>query len=409
MIKHILILLTFFLSTHIFSQKLLTPYENSKYLETTTYANCINFYKKLSKLSSKIQIKTFGNTDAGYPLHLVVFNGNKSFIPSVWKKENKLVLLINNGIHPGEPDGIDASMLLLRDIVIGKIKVPHNIVLAFIPIYNIGGSLNRNNYSRVNQKGPIAYGFRGNAQNLDLNRDFTKSDSRNSKAFTQIFHYTNPDIFLDNHVSDGADYQYTMTLLTTQQSKLGGAIGTYLHDVFEPSLYTGMKEKNWPLTPYVNFEEGNPEKGWQAFYDYPRYSTGYTALFQTIGFMSETHMLKPFEQRVKSDYALMQTIIEQAATQANAIKQNRQASIEAVKKQQQFALNFKIDSTRFDTINFLGYTAEQKKSEVTGMNRLFYNRNKPFEQKVKLYNYFTPEMVVTKPKAYIIPQGWHPI
>ena len=182
------------------------------------------FEKKLSKLSSKIQIKTFGNTDAGYPLHLVVFNGNKSFIPSVWKKENKLVLLINNGIHPGEPDGIDASMLLLRDIVIGKIKVPHNIVLAFIPIYNIGGSLNRNNYSRVNQNGPIAYGFRGNAQNLDLNRDFTKSDSRNSKAFTKIFHYTNPDIFLDNHVSDGADYQYTMTLLTWLSKKISGFV-----------------------------------------------------------------------------------------------------------------------------------------------------------------------------------------
>jgi hypothetical protein len=120
-------------------------------------------------------------------------------------------------------------------------------------------------------------------------------------------------------------------------------------------------------------------------------------------------MLKPFAQRVTSNYALMQTIIEQASTQANAIKLNRQLSVLSVKKQQTFALNFKIDSTRFDTINFLGYTAEQKKSEVTGMDRLFYNRNKPFKQQVKLYNYFISEMLVTKPKAYIIPKGWHSV
>ncbi len=402
-------ILTFFLFLFVNGQNLTTTFEKSDGFETTTYKKCIDFYKTLEKNSSKIHIQTFGNTDAGYPLHLVVFNSDKKFDPLKWQQENKLVILVNNGIHAGEPDGIDASMLLLRDIVVGKIKVPSNIVLAIVPIYNIGGSLNRNSFSRVNQDGPISYGFRGNAQNLDLNRDFTKSDSRNSKAFMQIFHYLNPDVFIDNHVSDGADYQHTMTLLTTQQSKLGGAIGNYLHTVFEPSLFAGMKDKNWSLTPYVNFEEGNPEKGWEAFYDYPRYSTGYTALFQTIGFMPETHMLKPFTQRVKSDYALMQTIIEQSAKQATIIKQKRKESIEAVKNQQQFALNFKIDTTKFDMITFLGYQAEKKKSDVTGMDRLFYNHGKPFTKQVKLYNYFIGEMMVTKPKAYIIPQGWYDV
>jgi len=401
--------LTFFVALVANAQQLATTFEKSNGLETTTYANCIAFYKQLAASSSQIQIKTFGNTDAGYPLHLIVFSGDKSFTPTNWQQHNKLVILINNGIHPGEPDGIDASMMLLRDIVKGKISVPANIVLAIIPIYNIGGSLNRGSFSRVNQDGPLAYGFRGNAQNLDLNRDFTKSDSRNAKAFAQIFHYLNPDIFIDNHVSDGADYQHTMTLLTTQHNKLGGSIGHYLHTTFEPSIFKSMASKNWPLTPYVNFEDGNPEKGWQAFYDAPRYSTGYAALFGTIGFMPETHMLKPFAQRVKSDYALMETILQQAALQAKAIKQNRKASLEAIQQQQSFALNFVVDSTRKDTIIFLGYAAEQKKSEVTGMNRLFYNHEQPFTKQVNLYNYFVGQNVITKPKAYIIPQGWHEV
>lgn len=401
--------LTFFVALMANAQELVTTFEISNGLQTATYANCIAFYKQLAASSPKLQLKTFGNTDAGYPLHLIIFSGDKSFTPTSWQQQNKLVVLVNNGIHPGEPDGIDASMMLLRDIVKGKILVPSNIVLAIIPIYNIGGSLNRGRFSRVNQDGPLAYGFRGNAQNLDLNRDFTKSDSRNAKAFAQIFHYLNPDIFIDNHVSDGADYQHTMTLLTTQHSKLGGSIGNYLHATFEPSIFKSMASKNWPLTPYVNFEEGNPEKGWQAFYDAPRYSTGYAALFGTIGFMPETHMLKPFAQRVKSNYALMETILQQATLQAKAIKQSRKASLEAIQQQQNFTLNFVVDSTRKDTITFLGYAAEQKKSEVTGMNRLFYNHEKPFAQQVTLYNYFVGQNMVTKPKAYIIPQGWHEV
>ena len=399
----------FFVAIIVNAQKFTTIFQKSNGLETATYKSCIDFYDQIARSSPKIQIKTFGNTDAGYPLHLVIFSNDKNFNAASWQQQNRLVILVNNGIHPGEPDGIDASMLLLQDIINGKITIPTNIILAIIPIYNIGGSLNRGNFSRVNQDGPLAYGFRGNAQNLDLNRDFTKSDSRNSKAFTQIFHYLNPDIFIDNHVSDGADYQHTMTLLTTQHNKLGGSIGNYLHNTFEPSIFKGMAEKNWPLTPYVNFEEGSPEKGWQAFYDYPRYSTGYTALFGTIGFMPETHMLKPFAQRVKSDYALMQTILQQATLQADAIKQNRKASLQAIKNQQTFALNFQIDSTRKDTITFLGYAAEQKKSDVTGMDRLFYNHDKPFAKQVNFYNYFTGQNMVTKPKAYIIPQGWHDV
>lgn len=117
---------------------------------------------------------------------------------------NKRIILINNGIHPGEPDGIDASMLLARDIVTNKVKLPDNVVLAFIPVYNIGGCLNRSAFYRVDQNGPEEFGFRGNSQNLDLNRDFIKSDSKEARSFAEIFHLTDPDIFLDNHVSNGS-------------------------------------------------------------------------------------------------------------------------------------------------------------------------------------------------------------
>lgn len=407
--KKILLLLQVFMSTTLFAQKWQTVFEKTNGKETVTYYQCINYYKELDAAFPSIKIKEFGITDAGYPLHLVLFSTDGKHDPIQWHKDNKVVIMINNGIHPGEPDGIDASMMLLRDLVTGKIKTPDNVVLGIIPIYNIGGSLNRTEYSRVNQEGPVSYGFRGNAQNLDLNRDFIKSDSREAKEFARIFQFLNPDILVDNHVSDGADYQHTMTLLTSQHSKLGSVLGQYLHDVFEPSLYKGMEQKNWPLVPYVSFEGGNPERNWVAFYDAPRYSSGYATLFQTMAFMPETHMLKPFEQRVKSTYSLMQTFLEEATKQASAIKSTRKKAIEAVRQQQEFPLTYRVDTSRFDMVRFLGYASAQKPSEVTGMNRTYYDRTKPYTKEIKYFNYFKGEQIVQKPKAYIIPQGWHTV
>ena len=182
-------------------------------------------------------------TDANFPLHLVVVSNDKDFNFESIHKKNKRIILINNGIHPGEPDGIDASMLLVRDIVTGKEKLPDNIVLAIIPVYNIGGCLNRSANYRVDQNGPEEFGFRGNSENLDLNRDFIKCDSKDAKAFTEIFHLVDPDVFVDNHVSDGADYQHVMTLLTSQHNKLGGPMGEFMNKNFEPGLYSLMKKK----------------------------------------------------------------------------------------------------------------------------------------------------------------------
>jgi hypothetical protein len=405
--KKLIHLLSFFLlSFKLLGQPAVTPFERSGGTETATYAECIAYYQQLAKHSSQLQVKTFGSTDAGYPLHLVLFSSDKTFDPRQWHKQGKVVVMVNNGIHPGEPDGIDASMMFVRDLVQGKIKAAANVVFAVVPVYNIGGSLNRNSFTRVNQNGPKSYGFRGNAQNLDLNRDFTKNDSKNARAFAEAFHFLDPDILIDNHVSDGADYQHVMTLLTTQHSKLGSEIGSFLHDVFEPSIYKSMNEKNWPLTPYVNFDNANPDSGWVSFYDPPRYSSGYAALFQTIAFVPETHMLKPYKDRVTSTYELMKTIMEQAGVHAKELVEKRRSSIKAIQQQESFALSWKVDSSRTDKIRFLGYEAAYKPSDVTGKQRLFYDHSKPYEKHVRYFNYWVGDKIITKPKAYIIPQGW---
>jgi hypothetical protein len=393
-------------SISIFAQLPTTLFERTNGKESDTYYDVIKTWQAIDKASPIVKMQTMGATDANEPLHLVIVSSDKSFTPAQWQQKNKVVILINNGIHPGEPDGIDASIWMVKDIIAKKLPLPNNVVLAIIPVYNIGGHLNRSPYYRIDQDGPSEKGSRGNSQNLDLNRDFIKCDSKEARSFAEIFHLTKPDIFLDNHVSNGADYQHYMTLLTSQHNKLGGVMGEYLNKTLEPAIYASMKQKGYDLIPYVNNFSDTPESGWSAYWDGPRYSSGYASLFNTFAFVPETHMLKPYPQRVEATYKLMQSFIEYSSANAATIKQIRTQHIQNLLSQKSFAYSFSLDKSQSQEITFKGYEASRKPSNVSGLPRLFYDRTKPFTKQVKFYNFYTPKTFIEKPTAYILPQGW---
>jgi hypothetical protein len=382
-----------------------THFEISKGLETATYLQVIDFYIQLAKEFPEINIQTIGKTDSGNPLHIVTFNTESEFN---FKKlaDNKTIILINNGIHPGESDGIDATMLLYRDLAVGKISPPQNTILVTIPIYNVGGALNRNSHTRANQNGPKSYGFRGNTQNYDLNRDFIKADTKNARTFSEIFHLVNPDIFIDNHVSNGADYQYTLTHLFTQHNKLGGELGNYLHTEMMPRLEQQLATKSWDITPYVNVFNEVPEKGFSQFMDHPRYSTGYTTLWNTLGMMVETHMLKPYKQRVEGTYYLMNEMIAIAEKDGEKIKKLRRAANKRHLNWTYYPVTWAVDTTNVSNLTFRGYEADEITSPVTGLKRLKYDRKRPFIKTVSYQNYFIPTDSIEVPKAYILKKGW---
>ena len=385
-----------------------TFYETADGKETATYQETIDFYIRLAKDFPEINIQTIGETDSGYPLHIVTFNPDGDFNFEHVRQE-KAIVLINNGIHPGESDGIDATMLLYRDLATKKIPHPENTILATIPIYNIGGALNRNSTTRANQNGPLEYGFRGNALNYDLNRDFIKMDSKNAKTFTQIFHLIKPDVFIDNHVSNGADYQYTLTHLFTQHNKLGGKLGNYLHKEFMPKMEKSLLDKDWDITPYVNVFNRPPELGFKQFMDHPRYSTGYTTLWGTLGLMVETHMLKPYKKRVRGTYALMESMINIVEKEHSNLKKLRKETLDQYSELSQYYFNWQVDTTRTSKLNFKGFEANLIPSEVTGLSRLKYDREKPFTKEVVYHNYFFPADTIAVPAAYVIKQSWQNI
>ncbi|OOQ57530.1 M14 family zinc carboxypeptidase [Mucilaginibacter pedocola] len=387
------------------AQAQLTPFEQSKNKNyTATHAEAIAYYKKLAKQYPQMRTIDYGTTDVGKPLTLVVLSRDKVFDPAIIKKQNKRVLLINNGIHPGEPEGIDASMMLTRDLLKGN-KLPKDVVVCIIAVYNIDGNMNRG-HSRANQNGPDSYGFRGNYRNLDLNRDFIKADSRNALAFAQILNTWRPEVLLDNHVSDGADYQYVMTLIETQKDKQNPLLADYTANTMTADLYKSMKKSGYEMIPYGAGESGLPDSGIVSFMETPRFSTGYAAQHNMISYMTETHMLKPFDKRLYATYNFMEQLIAICQRDAKVIGELRKKVDAEVSRQKTFALNWELDRSKVDTITFKGYEAGYKTSEVSGLKRLFYDRNKPYTKTVRFYNTYKSSVTAEKPVAYVIPQAW---
>jgi len=380
--------------------------------QTLTYAEAIGCYEKMAAVFPDLfHFAAAGNTDSGQPLHVAVLSKDGTFDPQKIRQSGRRIVLINNGIHPGEPEGIDATVLLLRDLLEHpeRQKILEHLVVVVIPVYNVDGCLNRNSFSRANQNGPESYGFRGNACNYDLNRDFIKCDSRNARSFNRIFRNWMPDVFIDNHTSNGADYQYTMTLIATQHNKLEAPLGDFLQNTMLPYLYGNMQKRGWEMIPYVDGPGETPDAGITGFCDYGRFSTGYAAMWNTIGFMPETHMLKPFADRVKSTYAFMETVLQFVHAQHDALAAARAQAFANTRTKSEFALDWKLDQNQRDSLNFKGYAAKYKPSEVSGLPRLWYDRSEPCEKTIPYYNTFVPALAVTRPEAYIIPQAWEEV
>ena len=380
---------------------LLTPFEKSGNQSTASYEEGISYYKELAVMYPSIEMVNMGLTDAGYPLHLVSWQADRS-------DKSRLRLLIMNAIHPGEPDGVDASMILLRNIINGTIdpELTDNLSLYIIPYYNIGGTLNRGSFTRINQNGPEEKGFRGNARNYDLNRDFIKMDTRNAWSFADLFHQIDPDLFIDTHTSNGADYQYTITCLETHPDQLGGKLGNFLSEELRPAIFRNMASGPFDICPFVNVYSQPPDKGFSKFLDGPHYSTGYTALFNTIGFMAETHMLKPFEDRVFATYHFLKSVIEESIHRKALIQEFRKEDRAFWMNREKYILSWTPDLSNPDMILFRGYEAEEKMSEITGQPRLYYNRSRPYEKEIPYYARLVEGISVPVPRAYLVPFAW---
>ncbi len=396
-------------NTHTAHPDWITPYEAGNRNQTTQWEDCIAFYQRLAQqFPQALHFFEIGQSDSGRPIHAGVVTADSVFDRAQLKAAGRTVFFNNNGIHPGEPEGVDGCMALVRDFCTDATRraALGSTVFLFIPMYNVDGSKNRQNTSRVNQDGPESFGFRGNSLHLDLNRDFIKCDSLNAQVFNRFFSAWSPDVMVDTHTSNGADYAYTMTLIQTQAEKLGYGLGPFLSQTMLPAIYADMTQRGWPTCPYVNPVKDIPDHGIEDFLETPRFSTGYAALHHTIGFMPETHMLKPYADRYESMRALVDSVLAFTVSHGSEIQHLRREARAAAASQPQVAVKWRADHTQPASFLFSGYQAVYSPSVIGNYTRLSYDRNQPWQKPIPYFNRFVADVVVQRPRAYLIPQAW---
>ena len=366
-----------------------------------SYPELVAYLKKLDKENKEIKLFNMGLSDYGLPIYVVIINADSDSTKTFEQARNGTTILINNGIHPGEPDGINASLIWIDEWIKQGKPCKSFPMVAIIPAYNVGGMMQRSSTSRANQNGPEEYGFRGNARNLDLNRDFVKMDSENAFTFSRIFHALDPDVFVDNHVSNGADYQYSLTYISSMRERLAPSMNELTYNLCIPSLEKELGNRKVDLFPYVELKGETPETGIIAFNDLPRYAMGYASLFHSLSFTVETHMLKPFKERVQVTYDFLDVLVKWTTESSIEIEKSRREAFDWSNLQKVYSYNHELTEEK-DSVMFKGYEFSKPIDPITNLPRLLYDRSKPFNKYIPHFRKYKPMNKYAIPRYFVV-------
>jgi len=387
-----------------------TVAEKTNYDRTGTYDQAVAFAKKLDAASPLIKYATYGKSGEGRDLPLLIAASDGAFSPQLAKEQGKAVVLVQAGIHAGEIDGKDAGFALLRDIAITKTRTHllDNVVILFQVIYNVDGHENSNPYMRFAQNGPAEMGFRGNATNLNLNRDYMKADAPETRGFLKLWNEWDPDVFIDCHVTDGADFQYNVTYEYAHFQEIDPAIKAWMDEHFDKNVVPKIEKEGNIVTHYVEFAGREITSGIATFIATPRFSTGYTPLRNRIGLLIETHVYKPYKSRVRGTYDTLRYFIEEIGNSKKSLfAVNTAADTKTVERgktydaSRQYPLNLTV-TDKATEMKFKGVEYSIQDSDISGGKMLVYGST-PKEYTIKKYDEGRVVDSVAPPLAYIIP------
>jgi hypothetical protein len=304
---------------------LITTGEKTDWKQTGVYAEVITLMQRMEKRSPFVKVIQFGTTSEGRAMYAMVVSSDKAFTPAAAEKTGKAVILIQSGIHSGEIEGKDTALMLVRDMTIAKL--PHQAawlnkaIFVVIPVFNIDGHESRSPFNRPNQNGPETAGTRTNAQLLNLNRDYVKGATPEMKGWLRLYHQWMPDFMFDNHVTDGADYQYDVTWDMAHHGDMGEPTREWVNDRFIPQLNKRMEAGGHLVSPYGALRR-TPSGKREFFVEVfsPRYSHIYTAALNRPCLLVETHSLKNAKTRAWSNYDIMVDSIDIVTEDPQALR-----------------------------------------------------------------------------------------
>ncbi len=393
-----------------------TYFEKSDYLKTPRYNETMEYFTRLDENSEFGKMVNIGKSPQGRDIGCLIVSKDKAFTPEEAKATGKPIILILNGIHAGEIEGKDATMMLIREMLITKEKenMLDDVILLIIPIFNVDGHERFGKYNRINQNGPEEMGWRTTAQNLNLNRDWMKADAPEMQAMLKLFSEWVPDFLVDNHTTNGADYQYTITFGVQYFGNTYNETEEMLREEFSPYLHNKMKDAGFLSFSYVGLKNWRIglESGITDYPSTPKLSNGYASVQNRPSLLIETHMFKPYKERVFSTKAAMEAVIEFCSDNKDEIiNLNERADNNSIKdlveNNNKLPLEFKL-SDKSETVTFKGFKYKKEKSEISGDEKIVFTDEKK-DMQVQSYNDAKVVKEVSVPEMYIIPQEWSAI
>jgi hypothetical protein len=385
-----------------------TFFEKSGGLETPRYDETMRYLQRLDNASPALRVTSFGTSPLGRKNPLVIIDKDEKFSAPKVRKTGKAIVLIQAGIHAGEIDGKDAMLMLLRDMLIdGKYgDVLDRVTILFMPFFNVDGHERVSPYNRINQNGPKEMGWRVSAQNLNLNRDYIKADAPEMRDWLAVFNDWLPDLFIDCHVTDGADYRHVVTYAIDLSQNVAEPVRRWSADVYMPYLRSEMAKAGFPTSPYVfPVDDLDFTKGITAIPAPPRFSTEFAAAQNRPGLLIETHMFKDYKSRVEGTYQTLLHTLQLVARESESLQRaNRQADSATAAMRGSYGLTYR-STGKADTIDFLGFNYRIEKSEISGGPMVVWEPV-PIDYRLPVFADAVAAESATVPAAYIVPQQW---
>jgi len=370
------------------------------------YDETIAWLRKLVASSPKLRMISIGKSAEGREIVMVIASSSKMFDAKSRAASRKPVVLAQGGIHSGEIDGKDAGMILLRELVHGRRKdLLEKADFLFVPIFNVDGHERASRYGRINQRGPEVIGWRTTAQNLNLNRDYSKADSPEMKAMVRAINAWDPDLYIDLHVTDGADYQYDITWgFNEPGTSWSPSISSWLKSRWEPYVTGRLREMSHiPTTMIGGIDDTDLFKGLLTWTSEPRFSIGYGDARHTPTIIVENHSLKPYEQRVLGTVVFLESSLEIAASEFAELR--RSIRSDRALRPSTINLGWAAADTPVGTVDFLGVESVKVPSEISGGTRTRYT-GKFVTMKLPQYRMTKLVRVTERPAAYWISSAW---
>ncbi len=395
-----------------------TVAEQTEFKRTATYAETYAYLEKLCASSPMLQMIEIGVSGNLSSIPMVIASSEQAFEPRLVRESGKFTLLVQACIHAGEVDGKDAGMMLLRDIAMdGKEGLLDQVNFLFIPILNPDGHERASKYNRANQRGPENMGWRTNAQNLNLNRDYTKLDTREIRAALNVIRAYAPDLYLDIHVTDGADYQYDITYGFIGAHGYSPSISHWLQHKFRPDVDEGLRENGHIPGPLLfSIGGGNFERGNIDYMFGPNFSHAWGDLCHLPTILVENHSLKPYRQRVLGTYVLLEETLKILAlhgkTLEDAMAEDRHTQRDSLPVRwdvPQFAqANADVSGMNAmppDSMLLLGVVSSSEFSDISKSEYIKW-LGQPEEKMIPYFASDKVTMRIPKARTYFIPPAW---